>query len=225
MGDSRVVEIILSERLAGKLSANIRRLLRHSQDRILYSGDLSVEHAKISALLLEQQNQMFSQLKLQRIKGIFGLFWRLIYRLYLDLEQTEYRRFNDWILHRRPKKYPIVTEFQSWFPPARISAYPVLFAILWAILGQMIYHLSRFIRHPIVLIPTSSYIWLVFLAIIVSTASDFGVSADIVIASLVPLMAISIQSGISALQCIPRKSIWRITHIFSNDYPCDHRRI
>jgi Ankyrin repeats (many copies) len=184
MGDSRVVEILLEERSHRNVSTNIRRLILHSQDRILtqsvmeqqdplectYQIALPEDYAKIVNLLMEQQNQIFSQVKLRRTNGGLRVLWRPLYRLYLDLEQKEYMRFNDWVFHKRLTTTPLVFEFRSWFPSPRISTYPLFFAILWAILGQMVYHLSRFIRNADEPFPTSRCVWTVFIVIIVSVA-------------------------------------------------------
>lgn len=182
--DSRVTELLLEEYLTGNVSANIRRLIRHSQYRIPISSDQAysywnrsssgvansrAEDEKILSLLMEQQKQMFSHLKLKRTNGKLRPLWKLVYRLYLDIEQTEYLRFNDWILHKNPNIDILVAEFRSWFPPTRIPSYLLFFAILWAVLGQMIYHLSKFKRNANMPLSTTNCVWLVVLVLIVST--------------------------------------------------------
>ena len=184
MGDSKAVEILLEEYSHRNVSPDIKYLIRHSQNRLHRRSDreqqdplrrifeiaVPEEHTNIAHLLMEKQNQIFSQVKLQRTNEGMRFLWRPLYRLYLNLEQTEYMRFNDWYLHRKPYKTPLVTEFRSWFPSLRIPTYPLFFAILWVILGRMLYDLSRFIRNTVEPFPSSNCVWVVFLVIIVSIA-------------------------------------------------------
>ena len=167
--DSRAVEIFLAEFLHQSLTRNLRYLILKSQLHLSRKSVHERQHALRTAnLLIERQYQSFSQLKHRRINGILRVFWRLIYRLYLDIEQQEYMRFNEWVVQERPHGALLKTEFRSWFRPTRISLYSPLFALLWAILGPMVYYMSSFIRNINEPVPPSSVIWTVFLLVVVS---------------------------------------------------------
>lgn len=167
MDDSRAVEILLAEFSHRNVSTDFRALITHSLYRTSRTPIAERQHPLvIPNLLMEQQNRTFSQLKLRRTDGGMRVLWRPIYRLYLDLEQTQYMSFNDWVLH-----YGYIKgDFILTLPSLRISTYPVFFAILWAILGQLLYQLSIFIRNADEPFPTSKYLWTIFLVIIVSIA-------------------------------------------------------
>ena len=170
MDDSRAVEILLAECSRRNVSTDIEGLIMHSQRRVFRTPVQERQHPlRIANLLLEHQNHTFSQLKLQRTNGGMRVLWRPIYRLYLDLEQTQYVRLNDWGLHDGLDIHN-GGDFAISVPALRISAYPLGFAILWAILGQLLYHLSIFIRNADESFPTSKYLWTIFLTIIVSIA-------------------------------------------------------
>ena len=172
--DSRAVEIILAESSQKKPPANLRNLIQHSQIYISWKPVQGRQNSlRTAGLLIEQENHNYSQIKLRRTNGRIRALWRLIYRLYLDVELKEYMRFNDWVIHERPDMAKLKTEFRSWLPSPRIPTYPLFFIIMWAILGQMLYHMSRFIRHIDKPVPTQSRVWTAFLVIIVSTASCY----------------------------------------------------
>ena len=81
-------------------------------------------------------------------------------------------RFNEWVVHGRPDMARLKLEFRSWLPSQRISLYPFRFALLWAILGPMVYYMSRVIRNINEPVPPSSVIWTIFLLIIVSIVQE-----------------------------------------------------
>ena len=162
--DPRAVEILLAESFRRNVSAGYRGLILYYTIRVWHERP---NWLRIVDLLMEHQSHVFSQLKRQRTNGITRVFWKPIYRLYLDLEQSEYVRFTHWVVHERPDMASLKFEFRSWCSSSRIPTYPLFFAILWAILGQMIYHLSRYIRNGNVVFLTSSCVWTVVLVIIV----------------------------------------------------------
>lgn len=172
--DSRAVEIMLAESSQKKPLANLRKLILSSHIYISWKPVQERQNSLRTAdLLIEQEKFNHSQLKLRRTNGRMRVLWRLVYRLYLDVEQKEYMRFNDWVVHERPDMARLKTEFRSWLPSQRIPTYLLSFMIMWAILGQMLYHMSRFLRNIDRPIPTDSRVWTAFFVIIVSIASCY----------------------------------------------------
>ena len=176
--DSRAVEIILAESSQKKPLANLRKLILTSQTYISWKPVQERQNSLRAAdLLIELEHSNHSELKLQRTNGRMRVLWRLIYRLYLDIEQKEYMRFNDWVIHERPDMARLKTEFRSWLPSQRVPTYPFSFMIMWAILGQMLYHMPGFLRNidKTVLtanrVSTDNRVWTAFLVIIVSIGS------------------------------------------------------
>ena len=171
MGDPIAVEILLEEWSQRNASENVRVLICSSQNISRSSVQTEQDsHTQILSLLIERQNRQFDQVKHRRTHGIMRAFWRPFYRLYLDLEQTEYRRYNDFVGSRKPEWTSVAFEFRSWLPSPKIPGYPILFVILWAILGQMLYYLSKFAGALGEPIPASIRIWTLVLATIVSKA-------------------------------------------------------
>lgn len=175
MGDPTAVEVLLEEFLHRNAWTNIRILIADSQDRLrwasIHEESKNEKYAKITDLLIERQNQVFSQIKLQRTSGRGRFFWRPLCHLYLDLEQTEYMHFTDWFPRRRPIRLHMPLEFRSWVPASRVPTYLFLFAILWIILGEVLYYLSKFARVINEPIPTSVGGWMALLVLIVSDIS------------------------------------------------------
>lgn len=172
--DSKLVEILFEECSRRNVSADIRRLISYCQCQY-------TDRMRILCLLLEQQKRIFSQKKRRRTQGPLRFFWRPFYRLYLDIEQSEYMRYNQYTVEHPISTYTdaganyvygMVVEFSPICPPLRLPAYIVLFAVLWAILGRMIYDLTSFGRSIGTPMPTSSIIWSVALLVVVSTTMN-----------------------------------------------------
>ena len=170
--DSRAVEIILAESSQRKSSKNLRPLILNSQIKLTYKPVHGRQNAlRTAALLIDLENHNYSQLKLRRTNGRIRILWRLIYFLYLDVEEKEYMRFNEWVVHERPDMSRLKSEFRSWFCSLRIPIYPISFVTMWAILGQMLYQKSNFQSNFDEALPASSRIGTIFLVIAVSTVS------------------------------------------------------
>lgn len=170
IGDNTAVNIPLDKRSQKKRVMDIRGMIRYAQLNMLNGPEFSSidDRAKITESLMGQQEELFAQNKSHRTSGYAKLFWLPTYRVYLDIEQREYKRFNEYWLKKRPCPNPGVMEFRSFIPPPRISLYVFLFAILWSILGQMLHLLSRFVDMENAHLAPSNYVWVVCLVLIVS---------------------------------------------------------
>ena len=126
-------------------------------------------YGMILGLLMDRQCQRFSQVRRQRTQGMLRLFWKPLYGLYLDIEQTEYTRFNDFKIRKKPRQSPMQWILFTLIPPIRVPLWQFIpFACLWEILGQMIYHQSRYAYNLDGSTPAPNLVWSISLVFIVS---------------------------------------------------------
>jgi hypothetical protein len=168
--DNAAIELLLDDYRERQKFIDIRGMIRYAQLRMLEKPVLiSPKNCEvITQTLMDYQRVIFETARMKRTSGILVLFWKLLYMIYLNTEQREYDRFNNWWLAELPIPKPGVMEFRSFVPPPRMSLYTILFAILWAILGQMLHSFSSFINMTGAQLAASNYVWLVFHIVIVS---------------------------------------------------------
>ena len=172
MRDHRAVEILLEEPHRKKVSQNMRYLVLCCQSNYWPSQQQKTRDSltKIENLLTHRQIQFFSQRKSQRTHGALQYFWKPFYHFYWNLEQHEYERYNNLFGYRKLDTSHLTVEFHSYYIHTRMAIYPVLGAILWAILGPMLYHLTMFARSLDQAISTSNLAWTIALVIIVRSS-------------------------------------------------------
>ena len=175
---------------------------------------------EVADYLREKQIDEFRSTRLSRIRRrmsqFLHQFWTLYYRVYGDMEQTQYERAITWQLDTRPKFDPRFLEFRQWHSP-RFSLYIIVYVIIWALLLPLISCYGILAREPSSHISPANIACTVVAAVLVSwiVKKTWLRSADQVVCRLMPC-----RYGLKQSALYPYSSIEHARTFQAIRWPC-----